>query len=322
MTSSHASTRPRRRRRRIAAAGALLACGTGATVVAGPPAAATVPKPSAGLTAGAASYGGGAITPRVDLFYRGGNRTLVVKRAGVNENVGGALTSGVAAAATSNGELVDEVAYGRGDDNAIWFRRFSDATDAWLPWQSLGGSSLGAPALTMVGEPAQPVVYVRGGDNKLWRRTPVGWGGVPAGPTLAADPGGLAATGGAAAFAEEAFVTASDRTIWNWRRADGWHQVGGQSNRAPTATLLPDGSTDLFVVGLDDAVWTSHRPLNGEFGAFTKVGGTLTSAPTAVVDITTRPAARVVLGLGTDGNLWRLADVLDGTATWTVTQVP
>jgi hypothetical protein len=281
-----------------------------------------VPKPSAGLVVGAASYGGGAITPRVDLFYRGGNRTVVVKRAGVNENIGGALTSGVAAAATSNGQFVDEVAYGRGDDNAIWFRRFSDATGAWLPWESLGGSAQGSPGLTMVGEPAQPVVYVRGGDNKLWRRTPAGWGGSADGPTLSTDPAGLAATGGAAVFSEEAFVTATDKSIWNWRRADGWHKVGGQSNRAPSATLLPDGSTDLFVVGLDNAVWTAHRPLNGEFGAFVKAGGSLTSAPTAVVDITTRPATRVVLGLGADGNLWKLADVVGGADAWTVTQVP
>jgi hypothetical protein len=288
--------------------------------VAAVPARATVPKPAFFEVVGAASFGGGAVEPRVDLFYqRLTNQSLVAKRAGRTEALGGILTSGVSAVAMADGEFVDEAVYVRGDDGAIWTRTFSDGLGEWSPWNTLGGVALGAPGVTTVGSPAEPVVYVTGLDQTLWRRTPLGWGSQ--GGVLFSDPAGLAPVGGSATPGEEAFALGQDIAVWEWSRSGGWHRIGGQSVWAPAATLLPDGSADLYVVGLDDALWVAHRGTTGDFGAFHRIGGVFTSALSAAVDMTA-PASRNVYGLGTDGQIWRAKEVLGGAESWTLSQVP
>jgi hypothetical protein len=320
MPASHVAP-ARRRRHRAAPAAALLATGVAAALVSASGAAAdTTPKPRAGQVPGTASYGGGAITPRVDAFYVREDRKVVAKRNGNTGGLGGLVTSGVSAAATWTGTHVNEAVYGRGNDGAVWHRDWVGATGEWLPWASLGGQTRGTPSVSMVGEPAQPVVYSAGTDGSLLRRTPAGWGNL--GRTIIGDPAGIVATGGAATLSEEVFVIGTDYAVWQWRRLDGWHKVGGRSAFAPAATLLPDGSTDLFAIGADKAIWVSHRNSGTNvFGAFVRVGGSYTSAPSAVVDITP-PAKRVVYALGTDGHLWRQTDIIGGADTWTQTQVP
>ena len=79
-----------RRRHRAAPAAALLATGVAAALVSASGAAAdTTPKPRAGQAAGTASYGGGAITPRVDAFYVREDRKVVAKRNGNTGGLGG-----------------------------------------------------------------------------------------------------------------------------------------------------------------------------------------------------------------------------------------
>jgi hypothetical protein len=172
--------------------------------------------------------------------------------------------------------------------------------------------------VTTVGDPATPVVYVTGTDGTLWRRTPDGWGGQ--GGSLLTDPAGMAPVGGSATPREEAFAIGTDQAVWTWARSNGWQRIGGRSAFAPTATMLPDGGAQLFVVGTDSALWTAHRGTTGAFGAFHRVGGVFTSAPTAVVD-TKDPATLSVYGLGSDQQVWRVSDVLGGAETWTVTPV-
>jgi hypothetical protein len=230
------------------------------------------------------------------------------------------LTSGVSAVATNAGEFVDETAYARGADGAVWSRTFSDGRGEWLPWVSLGGLALGVPGVTTVDSPAAAVVYVRGDDDTLWRRTPNGWGGM--GGLLYSDPAGMAPLRGGVTPREEAFVIGQDLAVWEWARNSGWHRIGGQSVHAPTATLLPGGGAALFVVGLDDALWMATRGTpTSDFGAFHRVGGVFTSAPTAAVD-STAPATLDVFGLGADDQLWRLSDVVGGAESWTVTSIP
>ena len=99
-----------------------------------------------------------------------------------------------------------------------------------------------------------------------------------------------------------------------------WRRVGGQSTVPPSVTLLPDGSFDLYVRGLDGALWTVNRPARSEFfGPFHKVGGVFTSPVTATVEVTT--GTRVVHGLGTDGDLWKAEEVIGGAESWRMTEV-
>src|SRR4029453_19047572 len=125
-----------------------------ATPVAAVPARATVPKPAFFEVVGAASFGGGAVEPRVDLFYqRLTNQSLVAKRAGRAEALRGILTRGVSAVAMAGGEFVDEAVYVRGDDGAIWSRTFSDGLGEWSPWNTLGGGGRGPPRVPAAGAP-------------------------------------------------------------------------------------------------------------------------------------------------------------------------
>jgi hypothetical protein len=284
--------------------------------------AATTPLPAPGAAVGVASVGGGAAESSVDLFYRRTDDGLVQRNGGGDTDLGGILTSGVAAIAIRpGGGVVAKSVYGRGANGGIWFRAWSSTSGAWTAWASLGGRSTGTPAVTCTpaGDSA-PVVYTRGLDNVLWRRDATAW--VSLGGVIGSDPAGLASVGGTCPAAQDVFALGSDQSVWEWRPS-GWTKVGGRSSVAPSATLLPDGGTDLFARGPDGVAYVAHRAAGATaFGAFQKIGTTAyTSTVTGFVD-TTVPADRLVIGHRSDGNLWVQSDELGGAADWVVAQVP
>jgi hypothetical protein len=76
----------------------------------------------------------------------------------------------------------------------------------------------------------------------------------------------------------------------------------------------------MFARGTDNALWmTGWNPsaTPPPPGAWQRVGGVLTSAPTA----TTYPTQAYVVALGTDGNLWQGVPPSTGTR-WIWTQIP
>jgi hypothetical protein len=297
----------------------LAAAGLAATVVVGGGAsAATDPQPAAGVAVGAASIGGGLAVPAVEVFYQAQDHTLVQKSGAATSNLGGVLTSGVAAIAAVTTESLRAAVYARGTDGAVWSRETDDA-GVWQPWRTLGGRALGAPGATWLARStADPIVYVRGLDGAMWRSLPDG-GFVSVGGVLASDPAGLAPIAGRQPAIEDVFAIGSDRAVWEWIDA-AWRRVGGQSTVAPSVTLLPDGSFDLYVRGLDGALWTANRSARADFfGPFHKVGGVFTSPVTATVDVTT--GTRVVHGLGADGDLWKAEEVIGGAESWRMTEV-
>ena len=318
--SGRLQARPARTAHRAAPRLAAIAGAVAAAVMVATPAlAATTPKPAPGLVPGAASYGGGAVTPRADVFYQQLNHRLVAKTGGAPVDLGGALTSGPAGIAQAAGEFVDESVYARGTDNAIWYRQFSDGQGAWLGWRSLGGRALGAPGVNCVGNgSAPPIVYVRGGDQAIWRNPGAGWSRISG--AVLSDPAGIGSTAGACAPTEDVFALATNQTVVE-RLGTTWRTVGGRSTVAPAAIRLRSGETDVFARGTDNAAWMATRPAGSStWSGFHRVGGQFTSPLTAVVDPRT-PNARVIMGLGTDGNLWQLRNVI-GTTTWSGTQVP
>ena len=80
------------------------------------------------------------------------------------ESLGGGLTS--APAICSWGPTHLEV-FARGDDQALWHRRFLDG--AWGEWESLGGVLTSPPAAVSWGA-GRVDVFVRGTDDALWHR--------------------------------------------------------------------------------------------------------------------------------------------------------
>src|SRR5690349_6350399 len=97
----------RHRRPAARAGGALVAGG----VLAGRAVAAqadTAPAPAPGWAVGVASVGGGAAETSVDLFYRPTDVGLVMRNGEGDSDLGGILSSGVAAIATRPGGDVVE----------------------------------------------------------------------------------------------------------------------------------------------------------------------------------------------------------------------
>jgi hypothetical protein len=302
-------------------AGGLVAALTVAGVM--PAAAATAPKPAPGLGVGAASIASnGTPAADVNVFYQRVDHGLTLKSAAGTTNLGGFLTSAPGAYAKAPTEFIDESVFARGGDNAVWYRNFSDGLGEWLPWASLGGVAAGAPSASCFGDTttAVAVVFVRSPGGALWRR-PVNGSWSSAGGNLLSDPAAVAAFGGTCAPApEDVFALGTDHAVWE-RTLGHWVRVGGRSTVAPTATAVIDGSTDLFVRGTDNAAWMTTRPFGSTaWGPWHKVGGSFTSSLTAAIDVGPSSTSRVVLGLGTDGNVWRGRNVI-GTSTWSWSQV-
>jgi hypothetical protein len=285
-----------------------------------PAGAATDPLPAPGLAVGVASVGGGAPETAVDMFYQRADHHLVQKNGAGVTDLGGALTSGAAAVAARPGDAVTKTVAVRANDTSIWLRTWTQAT-GWQAWRTLGGKALGAPGITCTGDGSgHPVLYVRGLDRALWRSTGGAW--VKLGGTPASDPSALASVGGACPASEHVFMLNTDGYLWEWTPAGGFRRVGGRSTVAPSATLLPDGGTNLFARGPDNAAWVAQRAAGATvFNPFQRIGGAFTSPVTGFVD-TTEPADRLVLGVGTGGSLSIASDELGGDPAWVWGEVP
>jgi hypothetical protein len=283
---------------------------------------ATTPRPAPGDRPGVSTtYAGG-----ISVFYRTATTNTLTHRSGTSaqwnapEDLGGRLISGPPAI-TIGSEFATTWAFAVGTDNGVWYRGFSDGLGEWSRWLTLGGFAAG-PTTTCVGDvTAQPIVYVMGRDFALWRRALAGGSWQRLGGQLVAGPGALPAVGGGCPSREDVFVVGTDRRVWEWR-AGGFRRVpGGWTEYAPAAAEHPDGRTDLFVRGSDDALWMNTRPsVTGAWSGWRRVGGILSSAPVANL-FPDSPLTRVVFALGADGDVWQGRNVV-GTSTWRWSEVP
>jgi len=286
-------------------------------------ASATTPKPRPDFAPGASTtaYGG------ISVFYASGSRRLIHRSGtatawGAVEDLDGGMTSGPAPI-TIGSEFAQTWAFIRGNDDALWYRVFSDGKGEWGPWSTAGGRFFGAPATSCVGDfTAEPIVYVRGTDNALWRYVLGGsWRRV--GGVLDSEPGAVPAVGGQCPSREDVFVVGTDREVWEWTGGTSFHRLGGLTDRAPAAVEHPSGRTDLFArgVGADHSLWVATRASRtGAWSSWTRVGGSITTAPAATL-LGTSPRTRRVFALGTDGDVWQVKNVV-GTTTWTWREVP
>ena len=152
--------------------GGLLALAPAVQASAQPP----PPMPRFSLSAAAQS------PSQVWLAYTATNFQVYVRNAAQQgaQALGGKLIGGPAIAVAPAGLLTPGtplVVFGRGTDNALWWRHMT--LSGWTAWQSLGGiiTSSPAAATAMTNQFGQLNVFARGLDGALWYRvlTAGGW---------------------------------------------------------------------------------------------------------------------------------------------------
>ena len=163
---------------------------------------------------------------------------------------------------TSAASAVDGYIFGRGVDDAVWYRPFDQET-GWGAWTSLGGVATGQPAALQYPD-GRVAVFVRGQDGALWyRETPDGvnwlaWQSL--GGQLLGDPAVAARSNGAqlpGVYNLFVFVTGLDRRVYVrlGRAATGdwtaWLGPGPETYAGPLAAS--DWGTGAIAVGVGDA---------------------------------------------------------------------
>ena len=173
------------------------------------------------------------------------------------------------------------------------------------PGEVPGVASRGGGAVT----PAVDVFYRRAdGRLALVEGSATGWGSK-------VDLGGRITSGPAAIIqqptefvSESVYARGADGAVWGRVFSDGlgewlpWRSLGGRLTGAPSVTCIGASSATpvLYVRGTDDALW--RRSLDGPW---TRVGGALSSSPSAVPATNGQCTSRAdVFALGADGAVW------------------
>ena len=243
---------------------------------------------------GAVSWG----SNRVDVFARGQDGALWHKWRAPGwsrwESLGGALTSGPAAASRSSNRIDVFV---RGTNAALWHKRWTGS--GWSAWESLGGVLTSDPAAVSWG-PHRIDIFIRGTDNALWHKW---WNGTwhnweSLGGILTSAP----AVSSWAQNRLDVFVRGTDNALWHKWWNGTWHKwksLGGLLTSSPAAVSWSSNRIDVFVRGRNRALW--HKWWNGTWHNWKSLGGILTSAPA----VSSWAQNRLdVFVRGTDNALW------------------
>ncbi len=257
----------------------------------------------------------------VNLFYTGTDRHVywqnAVEPGQGPVNLGARLVGGPAAAVVPAGVLGPSSAlavFGRGTDNALWWRH--QTASGWTSWQSLGGvlTSKPAAAAGMTDQFGPLGVFARGSDGVVWFRTYGPGGNWSRWTSFAAlSPGAafgvhlLSGTAPAAANGNGIFllaVTGVDHHVWVFGRTGmqyGFPDFGGRTIANPGITSVSSTTPVVYARGTDNALW--YRPSMMPIGAtapWHSLGGRLTSGVAA----TTVPGGETyAFVLGTDNQL-------------------
>jgi len=295
----------------VLAGGSMLASMTTGPVAGAAVAAAAPPAPSVDLSAAAAS------ASAVYLAYAGTDRQVYIRNAAAPAQapiaLGGQLVGGPALAVVPAGVLSAGpvlAVFGRGTDNALWWRH--QTTAGWTSWQSLGGIISTKPAVITGGTNQLGVLNVvaAGTTGHIWYRV-YGSGGWQAWAALGG-PQVLPGTGPGGGFA----ITGANEQVYLFGRtgtANGYADFGGLSTASPGTAAIPAGLV-VFARGTDNALWSRPSALPiGPSGPWQSLGGVLTTGVTAT---TVSGGKTYVFGLGTDHNIWMRAGTWPSLSGW------
>src|SRR6266516_4141583 len=170
----------------------------------------------------------------------------------------------------------------------------SAAGGAWGGWVQVSPGSFSDPTAIVTAADLTEV-FTRGGDNHLYRdieQAGAGWSQDTMQGTLDGPPDGRTSVVRYSDGRLHVFTQWWDHTVYhNWQTAAGpgnwagWNYVGGPFGGDPTALLDLEGRANLFVRGLDDALWRLRElPADPWWTEWTSLGGGITGAPAVLVD--------------------------------------
>ena len=228
---------------------------------------------------------------------------LLAKGWGTWGSLGGQFTASPASVSWADGRID---VFGRGSDNALWWRHYDSGT--WSAWESLGGqlAATTGPAVSSQAE-GQLDVFAIGSDNAIWTRYYDG----SAWSSWESLSGQLAATTGAAVSSQAAgqldvFAVGSDNALWHRSYNSGawstWGSLSGQFTASPAAVSWVNGRIDLFGHGSDNALWWRNYS-NSAWSSWKSLSGQLASTTGPAVS-SQREGQLDVFVIGSDNALW------------------
>ena len=219
-------------------------------------------------------------------------------------DLGGRIMGAPAAVARNVGALEVVV---RGTDDNLWLKT-RQADGSFSPYVKLDGPVSSRPSLSARGDGRVDLV-ARARDGRLLHRmssTPGAWSGwVSLGGKL------LEGTAPAVAWTPsgrmDVYGVGSDRAVWRRSRLvtgawTGWQKMGGTTRNDLTAVATGTAEVTVAMRGTDNAGWALTVPSATSTGRLTRLGGALIEAP--AIAAAPRSTTPVVIGTGTDGNLW------------------
>jgi hypothetical protein len=157
----------------------------------------------------------------------------------------------------------------------------------------------GALAPSVAGAGSATVEAWRGAYGQAMMRygstAPRSWGGIlTSGPDVTVAGDGDVTIAGAG----------TDRSVWFRTATVGWRSIGGQTDYAPAIVASEPGRLDVFVRGIDGALWHRWTADGGwSWAPWASLGGLLTDGPDVAAGA---PGQLDVVGRGVDGAAWHL----------------
>jgi len=251
----------------------------------------------------------------LDLFVRGADGALWWKhwngttlRWSTWTSLGGGLTSDPAAMSMQGG-LID--VFARGGDGALWVKSATNGGTSWWPWTKIGGQlAEGTGPAACSWASGRLDIFVAGTNHALWYKwyqSATGWstwtslgGGLTSSPAATSPGNGVInvfARGGNGALWERVYYQTYSNNWWPWTSLGG--QIAPGTGPAARSYFT---QCDVFVAGMNGALWHRSGSTAGSFSGWTSLGGHLTSSPS----VTSPQNNEIdVFARFTDGALWQ-----------------
>ncbi len=213
------------------------------------------------------------------------------------------------------------VATARGTDGALYAA--SRGAGPWASWVRVSGTAAGAAASEPAAgrdESGHLALFVRNADGAVagaWRAAGAPWAAwrSEGGHVMGRPVFGLGRDGGLALFVlgTDGLVYQKSRQAAVWSDWKGLPAAAVPGENDPALAVNAGGARQLFLRGVDDAVYTTRQEPSGDWNAWASLGGKAATRPAAVRDAGGRLH---LFFLGTDGLVYSRRQAAPNAPSW------